>query len=117
MDEEDWNKIKHFLFQTIPVRWLPAEAVFEDDYSTKSDVYSFAVLCWELFHQGDRPFANLTDDQVVERLERRELAVRPSKHAPAAAAALFTACASVSPKDRPTFSGIAIALTEVLADL
>lgn len=103
--------------QKMPLRWLPAEVVFDDDYSTKSDVYSFAVLCWELFHQGDRPFANLSDEQVMERLEKRELALRPSKHVPTAAANVLSACASASPKDRPTFSNLAIAFCEVLVEL
>lgn len=101
----------------IPLRWLPAEVVFDDDYSTKSDVYSFAVLCWELFHQGDKPFGNLSNAQVMERLEKRELTLRPSKHVPTPAANVLSACAAASPKDRPTFSSIAIAFCEVLADL
>ncbi|KAF9812455.1 hypothetical protein SFRURICE_005956 [Spodoptera frugiperda] len=34
--------------QVIPLRWLPPEAVLEGDYSTKSDVYMFAVTVWEI---------------------------------------------------------------------
>ncbi|KAL0273509.1 UNVERIFIED_CONTAM: hypothetical protein PYX00_006148 [Menopon gallinae] len=102
--------------QVIPLRWLPYEAVFEDDYSTKSDVYSFAALCWELYHQGERPFYNIPDSSVIEKLQRRELVIKPSKTAPGNVAAILSACVATSPKDRPTFSSIAIILGEALKD-
>ena len=50
----------------VPLRWLPAEAVFEDDYSTKTDVWAFAVLVWEVFSFGELPYAPLDDDKVLE---------------------------------------------------
>ncbi len=50
----------------IPLRWLPSEAVFEDDFSTKTDVWSFGVLMWEVFSFGELPYADLTDDKVLE---------------------------------------------------
>lgn len=111
------NDYMQFRNQCIPLRWLPYEAVFEDDYSTKSDVYSFAAMCWELFHQGERPFYNLPDSTVVEKLQRRELVIKPSKSAPPKMAAMLATCAASSPKDRPTFSNIAIVLGETLQNL
>lgn len=105
-----------FRNQVIPLRWLPYEAVFEDDYSTKSDVYSFAALCWELYHQGEQPFYNIPDSTVIEKLQRRELVIKPSKTAPGSVAAILSACVATSPKDRPTFSSIAIIFGEALKD-
>ena len=56
----------HYRQAWIPLRWLPAEAVFEDDYSTKTDVWSFGVLMWEVFSLGEMPHAVLADDKVLE---------------------------------------------------
>lgn len=50
----------------IPLRWLPAESVFEDDFSTKSDVWVFGVLVWEVFNHGELPYTKLSDDEVLE---------------------------------------------------
>lgn len=56
----------HYRQSWIPLRWLPSEAVFEDDFSTKTDVWSFGVLMWEVFSFGELPYAELTDDKVLE---------------------------------------------------
>lgn len=44
---------------------MPPEAVLEDEFSTKSDVWSFGVLMWEVFTQGEMPYAPLADDEVL----------------------------------------------------
>ena len=56
----------HYRQAWIPLRWLPSEAVFEDDYSTKTDVWSFGVLMWEVFSLGELPHAALDHDKVLE---------------------------------------------------
>lgn len=58
----------HYRQAWIPLRWLPSESVFEDDYSTKSDVWAFGVLMWEVFSHGELPYAKLSDDEALEGL-------------------------------------------------
>lgn len=56
----------HYRQAWIPLRWLPSESVFEDDFSTKSDVWAFGVLMWEVFSHGEMPYTKLSDDEVLE---------------------------------------------------
>lgn len=56
----------HYRQAWIPLRWLPSESVFEDDFSTKSDVWAFGVLMWEVFSHGEMPHSKLSDDEVLE---------------------------------------------------
>lgn len=56
----------HYRQSWIPLRWLPSESVFEDDLSTKSDVWAFGVLMWEVFSHGEMPYSKLSDDEVLE---------------------------------------------------
>lgn len=56
----------HYRQAWIPLRWLPSESVFEDDFSTKSDVWAFGVLMWEVFSHGELPYTKLSDDEALE---------------------------------------------------
>lgn len=48
------------------MRWLPAESVFENDFSTKSDVWAFGVLMWEVFSHGELPYSSQSHEDVLE---------------------------------------------------
>ncbi|KRZ70074.1 Discoidin domain-containing receptor 2 [Trichinella papuae] len=55
----------------VPVRWMPWESLFKKEFSTKSDVWSFAVLLWEILNHGaSYPYENLTDEEIIENVRR-----------------------------------------------
>jgi len=39
-----------------PVKWSPPEVIRYRQFSTKSDVWSFGVTCWEIFEAGTVPY-------------------------------------------------------------
>lgn len=71
-----------FNFQIIPLRWLPYEAVYEDEYSTKSDVHAFGVLILEIFSQGELPFPKMNDNSFLTKLKEKVLEWKPHKDTP-----------------------------------
>ncbi|XP_051157580.1 tyrosine-protein kinase-like otk [Leptopilina boulardi] len=101
--QKEYTKFKN---QVIPLRWLPYEAVYEDDYSTKSDVFSFACLIWEIFHQGELPFNKLNDESVLTQLKAKTLLWKAHKSAPIALQELQILCWSYDPRERPNFEEI-----------
>ena len=102
--------------QVIPLRWLPKEAVFEDEYSTKSDVYSYSVLVWEMFQQGELPFKKLNDESILKQLKDQTLEWTAHKAAPPALQELQKQCWSYDPRERPTFDEIVDKLQEIVVD-
>ncbi|CAL7946572.1 unnamed protein product [Xylocopa violacea] len=102
--------------QVIPLRWLPYEAVYEDEYSTKSDVYSFSCLVWEMFHQAELPFIKMNDESVLAALKTQTLAWKPHKAAPPALQELQAQCWANDPRERPTFDEVVAKIGEIVVD-
>lgn len=61
---------------------MPHEAIYEDEYSTKSDVYAFGVVIWEIFSQGELPLSKLSDNAVLAQLKEKQLQWKPHKATP-----------------------------------
>ena len=48
----------------IPVKWTAPEAIFYKRYTTKSDVWSYGMVMYEIWSLGHKPFEDLTVEQV-----------------------------------------------------
>lgn len=58
----------------LPIRWLAPECIQEDDYTTKSDIFAFGVVVWELFSQATKvPFEELSNEEVIQRSQSSNL--------------------------------------------
>uniref|UniRef100_A0A8C1T0V0 Protein tyrosine kinase 7 (inactive) n=1 Tax=Cyprinus carpio TaxID=7962 RepID=A0A8C1T0V0_CYPCA len=100
----------------IPLRWLSSESVFEGEFCSKSDVWAFGVLMWEVFSLGELPYPALNDQQVLEGLQAGTLRLSPPVNCPAHVCSLMSRCWASSPKERPTFSEILQILTDSSTD-
>uniref|UniRef100_A0A8B9HAW9 Tyrosine-protein kinase n=1 Tax=Astyanax mexicanus TaxID=7994 RepID=A0A8B9HAW9_ASTMX len=65
-----------------PVRWSPPEVIHFQKYSSKSDVWSFGVLMWEVFSEGQIPFGSRSNTEVVEEITEGGRLYRPQKSPP-----------------------------------
>ncbi|XP_029030782.1 inactive tyrosine-protein kinase 7 [Betta splendens] len=106
----------HYRQAWIPLRWLPAESVFEDDFSTKSDVWAFGVLMWEVFSYGEMPYTKLNDDEALEGLKTGKLKLPIPEGCPSRIYKLMVRCWALSLKERPSFTDIVHALGDLPSD-
>uniref|UniRef100_A0A7N5ZSQ8 Tyrosine-protein kinase n=1 Tax=Anabas testudineus TaxID=64144 RepID=A0A7N5ZSQ8_ANATE len=51
-----------------PVKWSAPEVIRYSKFSSKSDVWSFGVLMWEVYSEGRLPYENRSNAEVVESL-------------------------------------------------
>ncbi|XP_071450356.1 inactive tyrosine-protein kinase 7 [Hetaerina americana] len=101
-----------FQNQLIPIRWMPPEAVLEDDSSTKSDVWAWGVLANEVFSGGDLPLSQLTNDSIIGAMRDVGKTAMHQVHAsvPASLRSLLESCWATCPRDRPSFPDIVAAI-------
>lgn len=48
----------------IPVRWTAPEAFQHRKFSSASDVWSFGILMWEVMSYGERPYWDMSNQEV-----------------------------------------------------
>lgn len=60
-----------------PIKWSPPEVLNYTRFSSKSDVWAFGVLCWEVFTCGEMPYGRSKNPEVVERVQKGQVLSRP----------------------------------------
>lgn len=94
----------------LPIRWMAWESILLGKFTTKSDVWSFAVTLWEILtFAKDQPFDSLTDEQVIEnaghyyRNDNKEVYLSFPPNCPKEIFDLMVECWNRNEACRPTF--------------
>ncbi|KAM4622237.1 tyrosine-protein kinase Srms isoform 1-T1 [Discoglossus pictus] len=97
---------------TIPIKWTSPEALKYSKYSTKSDVWSFGILLYEVYTFGQQPYKGMINREVIEKVTRGYRLPCPHNcsnemyH-------LMCLCWTDSPQNRPTFEEIVQKLSAI----
>lgn len=97
----------------VPVRWMAPEALIENKFTSKSDVFSFGILIWEIVTLGSTPYENLSSVEVLQKVKVGGRLEKPS-HCKAELFNVMSKCWAHDPKDRPTFKDLALELEKLL---
>ncbi|PRP86677.1 putative leucine-rich repeat receptor-like protein kinase [Planoprotostelium fungivorum] len=92
----------HLQSKMIPFRWTAPEVLRQQAATVKSDVWSFGIVCWEIFSKGLLPYADLSNMEVVEHTLRGYTLSQP-EGCPAGLFEIMSACWQMNPVERPTF--------------
>ena len=79
---------------------MAPECVLYGKFSEASDVWSFGILCWEVFMFGQQPFAGLANEEVLGIVSEGKHPTPPD----CPAHQLMLDCWEWSTKNRPTFN-------------
>uniref|UniRef100_A0A1X7U9D3 Protein kinase domain-containing protein n=1 Tax=Amphimedon queenslandica TaxID=400682 RepID=A0A1X7U9D3_AMPQE len=102
----------------LPLKWMALESIHDGLFSEKSDVWSYGVLCWEVFSLGRVPYPGLDPAGVVELLDTGGRLYTPNNEACSKEIySLMTSCWSESPDDRPVFSDLVSSINALIEPL
>ncbi|NWX67179.1 RON protein, partial [Promerops cafer] len=113
---KEYYSIQQHRHAKLPVKWMALESLQTQKFTTKSDVWSFGVLMWELLTRGASPYAGVDPyDMACYLLQGRRLP-QPS-HCPDPLYRVMLSCWAPAPEERPSFTGLVGELQRVLATL
>ncbi|XP_030309563.1 ephrin type-A receptor 1 isoform X3 [Calypte anna] len=89
----------------IPIRWTAPEAIAHRIFTSASDVWSFGIVMWEVLSFGDKPYGNMTNQEVMKSLEDG-YRLPPPVDCPSILYELMKSCWSHDRTRRPHFQEI-----------
>uniref|UniRef100_A0A671T3E2 receptor protein-tyrosine kinase n=1 Tax=Sinocyclocheilus anshuiensis TaxID=1608454 RepID=A0A671T3E2_9TELE len=96
----------------LPVRWMAMESLNYSVYTTKSDVWSFGVLLWEIVSLGGTPYCGMTCAELYEKLPQGYRMEQP-RNCDDEVYELMRQCWRDRPYERPPFSQISVQLNRM----
>lgn len=86
----------------LPVKWTAPEALREKKFSTKSDVWSYGILLWEIYSFGRVPYPKIALKDVVPQVEKGYVMSSPDG-CPAVVYDIMRQCWTLDTHTRPSF--------------
>ncbi|XP_068751010.1 uncharacterized protein [Montipora capricornis] len=99
----------------IPVKWMAPEALYNSEYTTKSDVWSFGILLWELSTMGGNPYPGINNKELYNLLKTGYRMEQPNTCSDKLFELVLT-CWKDEPSERPTFESATRSLEEMMQE-
>ncbi len=104
---------KAYVGTKFAIKWTAPEALLHNNFSIKSDVWSFGILLYEIITYGRFPYAGMTNEEVMQKLEQGYRMPQP-KECSYAFYNIMLKCWREEPENRPTFEALQWELEEFL---
>ncbi|XP_077609319.1 ephrin type-A receptor 10, partial [Crocuta crocuta] len=98
-----------------PALWAAPETLQFGHFSSASDVWSFGVVLWEVMAFGERPYWDMSGQDVIKAVEDG-FRLPPPRNCPSPLHRLMLDCWQKDPGERPRFSQIHSLLSKMVQD-
>ncbi|XP_071646170.1 uncharacterized protein [Temnothorax longispinosus] len=99
----------------LPIRWMAPESLIYSLFTTKTDVWSFGILMWEIVTLGSTPYPDMTAREVMRNVHNGYRLERPS-HCRTELFRVISRCWHADPDRRPEFQILRRDLAQLLED-
>ncbi|KAM9328957.1 platelet-derived growth factor receptor alpha [Gastrophryne carolinensis] len=87
----------------LPVKWMAPESIFDNLYTTLSDVWSFGILLWEIFSLGGTPYPGMVVDSSFYNKIKSGYRMAKPEYATHEVYDIMVKCWNSEPEKRPSF--------------
>uniref|UniRef100_A0A3B4X6Q6 Platelet-derived growth factor receptor alpha n=1 Tax=Seriola lalandi dorsalis TaxID=1841481 RepID=A0A3B4X6Q6_SERLL len=98
----------------LPVKWMAPESIFDNLYTTLSDVWSYGILLWEIFSLGGTPYPGMVVDSSFYNKIKSGYRMSKPEHAPHDVYEMMMKCWNSEPEKRPSFLGLSDTVASLL---
>lgn len=98
----------------LPVKWMAPESIFDNLYTTLSDVWSYGILLWEIFSLGGTPYPGMVVDSSFYNKIKSGYRMSKPEHAPHDVYEVMMRCWNTEADKRPSFLGLSETVAELL---
>jgi serine/threonine protein kinase len=99
----------------LPVRWMAPESLEDGIFTSKSDVWSYGVVLWEISTLAEQPYQGLANEEVLQFVLRGDL-LEKIDSCPQVLYNLMLLCWQKRPVNRPSFLRL-VHTIEAITDL
>ncbi|XP_010613826.1 macrophage-stimulating protein receptor isoform X3 [Fukomys damarensis] len=114
--DKDYYSVRQQHHACLPVKWMALESLQTYRFTTKSDVWSFGVLLWELLTRGAPPYPHIDPFDLIYFLAQGRRLPQP-EYCPNSLYQVMERCWEADPAARPTFRALVIEVEQVVASL
>ncbi|KAK7155634.1 hypothetical protein R3I93_010318 [Phoxinus phoxinus] len=100
----------------LPVKWMALESLQTQKFTTKSDVWSYGVLMWEMMTRGASPYPDVDPYDITSYLMQGRRLPQP-QYCFDSMWSILMQCWHPEPEKRPGFPTLVQAIQEIHSDL
>ncbi|XP_038596537.1 macrophage-stimulating protein receptor isoform X2 [Tachyglossus aculeatus] len=114
--DKDYYSVRQHRHARLPVKWMALESLQTHKFTTKSDVWSFGVLLWELLTRGASPYPDIDPFDIRHYLARGRRLPQP-EYCPHSLYKVMGQCWVPATTERPSFRDLVGELERISASL
>ncbi|XP_070978113.1 tyrosine-protein kinase SRK2-like [Oncorhynchus clarkii lewisi] len=113
-----WNQTNLYYIPVgkaiFPLRWTAPEAIANEKFTIKCDVWSFGILLYEIMTFGEMPYPNMNNSEVKQKVPKGYRMPCPVKpYCSKDMYKIMLDCWKENKNDRPTFEALKMSLRNV----
>uniref|UniRef100_A0A2K6QD57 Macrophage-stimulating protein receptor n=1 Tax=Rhinopithecus roxellana TaxID=61622 RepID=A0A2K6QD57_RHIRO len=114
--DKEYYSVRQHRHARLPVKWMALESLQTYRFTTKSDVWSFGVLLWELLTRGAPPYPHIDPFDLTHFLAQGRRLPQP-EYCPDSLYQVMQQCWEVDPAVRPTFGVLVGEVEQIVSAL